>query len=46
VILPVFTFVASFEAVISVGATPILADVDETLTLNPDAVPQIDYSKN
>lgn len=38
VILPSFTFVASFEAVISVGAVPVLVDVDETLTLNPKAV--------
>ena len=38
VILPCFTFVASFEAVISVGAIPVLVDVDDTLTLNPDAV--------
>jgi 8-amino-3,8-dideoxy-alpha-D-manno-octulosonate transaminase len=38
VILPVFTFVASFEAVLSVGAVPVLAEVDETLTLQPDAV--------
>jgi 8-amino-3,8-dideoxy-alpha-D-manno-octulosonate transaminase len=38
VIMPTFTFVASFEAVISVGAIPVLVDIDETLTLNPDAV--------
>jgi 8-amino-3,8-dideoxy-alpha-D-manno-octulosonate transaminase len=38
VIMPTFTFVASFEAVISVGAIPVLVDVDETLTLNPEAV--------
>ena len=38
VIMPSFTFVASFEAVLSVGAVPVLADVDETLTVNPDAV--------
>jgi 8-amino-3,8-dideoxy-alpha-D-manno-octulosonate transaminase len=38
VIMPCFTFVASFEAVLSVGATPVLVDIDETLTLNPDAV--------
>lgn len=38
VILPSFTFVASFEAVLSVGAVPVLVDVDDTLTLNPDAV--------
>lgn len=38
VIMPAFTFVASFEAVLSVGAIPIMVDVDETLTLRPDAV--------
>ncbi|HLZ85658.1 MAG TPA: DegT/DnrJ/EryC1/StrS family aminotransferase [Puia sp.] len=38
VIMPVFTFVASFESVLSVGAIPVLTDVDETLTLAPDAV--------
>jgi 8-amino-3,8-dideoxy-alpha-D-manno-octulosonate transaminase len=38
VIMPAFTFVASFEAVLSVGALPVLVDVDETLTLNPEAV--------
>ncbi len=38
VIMPAFTFVASFEAVLSVGATPVLVDIDDTLTLNPDAV--------
>jgi 8-amino-3,8-dideoxy-alpha-D-manno-octulosonate transaminase len=38
VIMPSFTFVASFEAVLSVGAVPVLADVDETLTLSPAAV--------
>lgn len=38
VIMPSFTFVASFEAVISMGAIPVLVDIDETLTLNPIAV--------
>lgn len=38
VIMPCFTFVASFEAVLSVGAVPILVDVDETLTLDPESV--------
>ena len=38
VITPAFTFVASFEAILSVGAVPVLVDVDETLTLNPEAV--------
>src|SRR5690606_8319828 len=35
VILPTFTFVASFEAVLALGAVPILVDVDDTLTLDP-----------
>lgn len=38
VIMPSFTFVASFESVLSVGAIPVLVDVDETLTVNPEAV--------
>lgn len=38
VIMPSFTFVASFEAILSVGAIPVMVDVDETLTLNPTAV--------
>ncbi len=38
VIMPAFTFVASFEAILSVGAIPVLVDVDDTLTLNPSAV--------
>ena len=38
VIIPSFTFVASFEAILSVGAIPVLTDVDESLTLDPIAV--------
>ena len=38
VITPTFTFVASFEAILSVGAVPVLVDVDDTLTLSPAAV--------
>lgn len=38
VIMPAFTFVASFEAVLSMGAIPVLVDIDETLTLDPKAV--------
>lgn len=38
VIMPTFTFVASFEAVLSAGAVPVLVDIDETLTLKPAAV--------
>jgi len=40
VIMPAFTFVASFEAVLSVGAVPVLAEVNETLTLDPESVRQ------
>ena len=36
VIVPPFTFVATFEAVIHAGAIPVFADIDETLCLNPD----------
>lgn len=45
VIMPSFTFVASFEAVLSVGAIPVLVDIDDTLTLNPDAVKKAITSK-
>lgn len=38
VIMPTFTFVASFEAIIAAGATPVLVDVDDTLCLDPAAV--------
>jgi len=38
VIMPSFTFVASFEAVLSVGAVPVLVDVDQSLTLDPESV--------
>ncbi|MBN9296686.1 MAG: DegT/DnrJ/EryC1/StrS family aminotransferase [Filimonas sp.] len=45
IIMPSFTFVASFEAVLSVGAVPVLVDIDETLTLNPAAVRKAITSK-
>ncbi|HZW63363.1 MAG TPA: DegT/DnrJ/EryC1/StrS family aminotransferase [Flavobacteriaceae bacterium] len=38
VIVPTFTFVASFEAIMMLGAIPVLVDIDDTLTLNPEAV--------
>ncbi|TMU56732.1 DegT/DnrJ/EryC1/StrS family aminotransferase [Flagellimonas algicola] len=38
VIMPTFTFVASFESILALGAIPILVDVDDTLTLDPKAV--------
>ena len=38
VIMPTFTFVASFESIMMAGATPILVEIDDTLTLDPVAV--------
>lgn len=38
IILPVFTFVASFEAILFTGAIPVFANVDETLALSPSAI--------
>lgn len=38
VILPPFTFVASFESIMATGAIPIMVDIDDTLCLNPQAV--------
>ena len=38
VIMPTFTFVASFEAILMLGAIPVLVDIDDTLTLDPKAV--------
>lgn len=45
IIMPAFTFVASFEAVLSVGAIPVLVDIDETLTLDPASVKKAITSK-
>lgn len=38
IIMPTFTFVASFEAILFTGAIPVFADVDDTLTLCPQSV--------
>lgn len=38
VIVPPFTFVATFEAVLGLGAVPVFAEVDETLCLDPKSV--------
>ena len=38
VIVPAFTFVATFEAVCEVGAVPVMADIDDTLNLNHDVI--------
>ena len=45
VIIPTFTFVASFEAIMMLGAIPVLVDIDDTLTLNPEAVKKAITSK-
>ncbi|HVO64844.1 MAG TPA: DegT/DnrJ/EryC1/StrS family aminotransferase, partial [Syntrophales bacterium] len=38
VIVPAFTFIATYEAVLEVGAIPIVADIDETLNMDPDDI--------
>lgn len=38
VIVPAYTFIASPSAVLAVGAIPVIADVDDTLTLDPASV--------
>ncbi len=38
VIMPTFTFVATFESIMNAGATPIVVEIDDTLTLDPAAV--------
>ena len=38
VIVPPFTFIATIEAVLSVGAIPVFADIDQTLCLNPNSL--------
>jgi 8-amino-3,8-dideoxy-alpha-D-manno-octulosonate transaminase len=38
VIIPAFTWIASASAVVAVGAVPILAEVNDSLTLDPDDI--------
>ncbi|MBR9980328.1 MAG: DegT/DnrJ/EryC1/StrS family aminotransferase [Desulfatitalea sp.] len=38
VIVPPFTFVATFEAILTAGAVPVFAEIDETLCLDPGAI--------
>jgi 8-amino-3,8-dideoxy-alpha-D-manno-octulosonate transaminase len=45
VIMPTFTFVASFESIMALGAVPVLVDIDDTLTLDPAAVEKAITSK-
>ena len=45
VIIPTFTFVASFEAILMLGAIPVLVDIDDTLGLDAKAVEDAITSK-
>ncbi len=45
VIIPPFTFVATFEAVVNVGAIPVFSEIDETLCLDPDRLEDVITSK-
>ncbi|WP_027125061.1 DegT/DnrJ/EryC1/StrS family aminotransferase [Gelidibacter mesophilus] len=45
VIMPSFTFVASFESILMLGAIPIMVDIDDTLTLDPKTVEKAITSK-
>jgi 8-amino-3,8-dideoxy-alpha-D-manno-octulosonate transaminase len=38
VICPAFTFMATYEAVLEVGAMPVMADIDDTLNLDPNDI--------
>lgn len=38
VIVPGYMYVASISGIVAVGATPVLAEIDDTLTLDPDDV--------
>ena len=39
VICPAFTFMATYEAVLEVGGMPVMADIDDTLNLDPEDIP-------
>lgn len=38
VMVPAFTFLATYEAVMEVGAIPVMVDIDETLNLDPKEI--------
>lgn len=38
VIVPGYTFIVSASSIISVGAVPVIAEIDDTLTMDPDDV--------
>ncbi len=45
VIIPPFTFVATFEAIINAGAIPVFGEIDESLCLNPDRLEDVITAK-
>ncbi|WP_457553706.1 DegT/DnrJ/EryC1/StrS family aminotransferase [Desulfobacula sp.] len=45
VVVPPFTFVATFEAIINAGAIPVFSEIDETLCLDPDRLEDVITSK-
>lgn len=45
VIIPSFTFVASFEAILMMGAIPVVVDIDNSLTLDIESVKSAITSK-
>ncbi|MBN2284724.1 MAG: DegT/DnrJ/EryC1/StrS family aminotransferase [Deltaproteobacteria bacterium] len=38
IIVPAFTFIATYEAVIEAGAIPVWADIDDSLNLDPEEI--------
>jgi len=38
VLVPAFTFLATYEAVMAVGAIPVMVDIDDTLNLDPNEI--------
>jgi 8-amino-3,8-dideoxy-alpha-D-manno-octulosonate transaminase len=38
VLVPAFTFLATYEAVLEVGAIPVMTDIDDSLNLDPDDI--------
>jgi 8-amino-3,8-dideoxy-alpha-D-manno-octulosonate transaminase len=41
VIVPAYTWIATASAVVAVGAVPVMAEVDESLTLDPDDLERV-----
>ena len=38
VLVPAFTFLATYEAVMEVGAIPVMVDIDDTLNFDPNEI--------